>query len=452
MESKGKRVSISKKNVGAAFGFLSILVLVGAGSYWADRVMQGGWKGEEQVRFTKPKRGELNVLLRETASLKPRKVVEIKSKVSGRILGLPYEAGSVIRAGSVIAEIARDDYERALEVGAEELARARRALRSLMPFGEIVTEPERIRVREIGTLVDIVLIDYGAAKVKYLNMREMYERNLISLKTLDEAEKAYDTAYVSYHQSVNAASAVLTSARVQYERALENLQETTIRSPVSGVLTKVRVQEGELVQEMSTNSIGTPIAEVADLSQIVAVAKLSAVDVGGVTPGDPATLTVEARPPVTLRGRVESIAPTGTVGADGVTFDVKIALLETNSTVKPEMRASADILVARSSSALKIPLEAIETGRGGQRVRILKRKPGVAPPELPGEPDSTRAGEEDIYLTGIAPKDRFVVEEREIQIGLSNEIWAEVVGGLDEDAVLKLPDPTPPGREPLRLF
>jgi len=437
-----KKILIALCVTAVIIGFLAA---IGYGGYrfWANKQ-----KAEEKVRYTESQRGDLKVVLKETATLKPRKTVELKSKVSGRIVDLYYEAGAVVKEGSILAEIDREKYGRDLEIGGQELKRAQQAWDALLPEGEVVTEPEKINAREMNTLVDIVLIDYGAAKINYLNMKEMYARDLISLKALDDAEQAYDSAYVAYHHSVREASKALTEARVNYNQRVEDLSETTIRSPVSGVLTKVLVDSGELVQGTGNMGIGTSIGEAADLSDMLAVVKLNEVDVTKVDLGDPVILTIDSESKTKIRGEVESISPSGEMANNIVTFEVKIKLLDQFAFFKPEMTANADVLVDTATDVVKIPLEAIEEKRGKKEITLLTLKPdaktesGTAQAEGVEEEEKQDPAEdnEDYYETHFAPKIQYEERKVEVETGLTSELWAEVVRGVTEGVNLKLPD------------
>ena len=441
------------RKVLVVLGAIALIIgALGGGGYSVYKYIQKQKEAQEKVRMTHSERGDLKVVLKETATLKPRKLVEIKSKVSGRVVEMCFLPGTVVKKGDVIAEIDRETYERDLEMASEELKQSKQNWDSLLPFGEIVTEPETINPREIETLIDRVLIEYGAAKVNYLNMREMYARDLISLKTLDDAEQAYDTAYVAYHHTVREASTMLTQAQVQFDQAVENLSETTIRAPVGGVLTQVLVEEGELVQGTGNMSPGTNIAEVADLSEMLAVVKLNEVDVGKVEVGDPVTLTVSSESDKKFRGEVESISPSGLAENNIVTFEVKILLHDQRPFFKPEMTANADILVDQVTDVVKVPLEAIEEKKDVKKITVLTKK-AESPDASSGSAhaegtDSDKNKEEegddgeedgDFYKTDFGPKIDYEERTFEIETGMTNELWAEVIKGASEGMFVKLP-------------
>jgi len=413
---------------------------IGYGAYWFYALRN---QNPVKVRFTTSQIGDLKVILKETATLQPKKTVEVKSKVSGRIERLHYEAGDVIQAGSVIAELDREQYQRNLEQRQRDLSLARQKLNGLMPFGKVVTEPEKIDPTKLEILVDRTLIEYGASKSDLENKKEMFKRNLISLKTLDDAQKAFDRAFVAYHDQVRSASMELPKALDEYEQAVEDLQETTIRAPVSGVITILPVDEGELVQGTAGMTQGTTLAEVADLAEMQAVVKLNEVDIAKIKVGDPVTLTLDAVEDKEYKGKVETIAPAGVNKNNIVVFEVKIALTDKSDIFRPEMTANADILVGQATQVVKVPLEAIEEREGVKKVTLLTLKPGAQPDPTatPTEDESfATKGEEDFYKTDFGKQEHYEEKKVEVKTGLTNELWTEIIEGLKEEVLLKLPE------------
>ncbi len=419
---------------------IGLLGGIGYGAYWFYALRN---QNPVKVRFTTSQIGDLKVVLKETATLQPKKTVEVKSKVSGRIERLHFEAGDVIQAGSVIAELDREQYQRQLEQCERDLSLARQKLNGLLPFGKVVTEPEKIDPTKLEILVDKTLIEYGASKSDLENKREMFKRNLISLKNLDDAQKAFDRSFVAYHDQVRSASMELPKALDDYEQAVENLQETTIRAPVSGVITTLPVDEGELVQGTAGMTQGTTLAEVADLAEMQAVVKLNEVDIAKIKVNDPVTLTLDSVEEKEYKGKVEIIAPAGVNKNNIVVFEVKIALVDKSNIFRPEMTANADILVGEATHVVKVPLEAIEEKEGIKKITMLTLKPGAEPDPTatPTEDESSATTEkEDFYKTDFGKQEHYEETKVEVKTGLTNELWTEVIEGLKEEVLLKLPE------------
>jgi HlyD family secretion protein len=419
---------------------LGILGGIGYGAYWYYTKKA---TPDDKVRFTFSQQGVLKVILKETATLQPKKIIEVKSKVSGRIVNLYFEAGDVIRSGSVIAELDREQYERKLEQNERDLLLARQKLQGLMPFGETVKDPEKIDPKVLDVLVDRTLIEYGAAKLDFESKQEMFERNLISYKSMDDARKQFDRSYVSYHDQVRSASLALPSAVDAYDQSVEDLSETTIRSPVTGVITRLTVHEGELVQGTAGMTQGTTLAQVADLDEMQAVVKLNEVDIAKIKIGDSVTLTLDSVEEKEFKGKVETIAPAGTARNNIVVFEVKIALVDKSDFFRPEMTANADILVGEVTDVVKIPLEAITEREGVKNVTLLTLKPDAVPDPTPTpteEEKNSVLDDEDYYQSTIGKKEHYEEKKVEIKTGLTNELWTEIKEGITGTALIKLPE------------
>jgi RND family efflux transporter MFP subunit len=428
-----------------------IIGILGGGGYYGYQYYQDSLKAEVKIRFTSCKKGDLKVILKETATLQPKKVVAVKSKVPGRVQRLHFEvAGAFINAGSVIAELDRDQYDRSLSQKKRDLDMAHQKIQGLMPYGIVVVEPEKIDPTSTDIVIDRVLIEYGASKVDYENKKEMFARNLISTKSLDDARKQYERSYVAYYDSIRSASMALPTAKSAYQQAVEDLAETTIRSPVSGVLTKIPVHEGEIVQGAAGMTQGTTLAAVADLAEMQAVVKLNEVDIGKIKVHDPVTLTLDSEEGKEFKGMVENIAPSGTSKNNIVVFDVKIALNDKSPLFKPEMTANADILVGAATDVVKVPLEAIEEKDGVKKITLLTVKPGTKLDPTPTPVEASleeNSKDSEYYLTSFAPKEHFEEQKVEVKTGLTNEIWAEILEGIKGEVLIKLPDIVLPKQE-----
>ncbi|MCA9443902.1 MAG: hypothetical protein KC964_24115, partial [Candidatus Omnitrophica bacterium] len=113
--------------------------------------------------------------------------------------------------------------------------------------------------------------------------------------------------------------------------------------------------------------------------------------------------------------------------------------------------ANADILVDMATDVIKIPLEAIKGNSENKKVTLLNEKPDFVPPkENPEEEKTDEAKDqkdtaeddpsEDYYKTEFELKRKYEESETKVVTGISNELWTEVVEGVTEGVVLKLPE------------
>jgi HlyD family secretion protein len=91
--------------------------------------------------------------------------------------------------------------------------------------------------------------------------------------------------------------------------ALVALAETELRAPFTGTVTALTIDSGARIAP------DAPVIQLADLSAWrIETIDLTELDVGGIAPGDPVTITFDALPALALTGRVVRIRPVGETG------------------------------------------------------------------------------------------------------------------------------------------
>jgi HlyD family secretion protein len=280
---------------------------------------------------------------------------EVGSSVMGRVVSLPVREGDRVREGDVVARIdavpARSEADAATAllraVDADEAAARARA-----------EETEKALARS----------------------RELHEQQLLPQADLDAAVAARDTAVAQ----VEAASRRAAQARAQLVRARDLLDKTRIVAPLDGIVTRLGVREGEMVVIGIQNMPGTILMTISDLSVVNAEVKVAEADVLGVQVGQPARVTLEARPGRELEGEVVEVGasalPVEGAGAAAREFKVKVRVKDPEAGLKPGLTCDADILVGESKNALTLPLQAVVVRgeRESERSGVFVVEDGVA--------------------------------------------------------------------------
>ena len=93
-------------------------------------------------------------------------------------------------------------------------------------------------------------------------------------------------------------------------------------------------------------------------------------DVAKVAVGKPATITFDAVPGRALRGKVISVAPSGTLSQGVVTYPVSISVDNRNVTLPGGLTASATITIDEKNDVLIVPLRAVRRQGRDQMVDI----------------------------------------------------------------------------------
>jgi HlyD family secretion protein len=259
---------------------------------------------------------------------------------------------------------------------------------------------------------------------------QLFKQGSVSLKEREDSARALASSQFSLdltrarlpilEAAVDEAQANLASAQAALERSQSTLRETTIRCPIDGVVLVRDKEVGDGVSSILTaGGNATQLMSLGDLSRMHVEARIDEVDLGRIEEGMPALITIDAYRGKELTGRVERIAPAGSIDDNGiVTFEVRIMVEDPEGLLRPDMTADARLVIARRDDALVLPQSALRRASGGtwNVQRVL------------GEGEAQD------------------VETVEVQVGLSDGLKTEVVDGLSEgDRVLAQPA-SPRGR------
>lgn len=155
---------------------------------------------------------------------------------------------------------------------------------------------------------------------------------------------------------VGMAEIAVEQMRLNLQRAENNLEKATLFAPFDGVITAVNVSEGETASGI--------LVEMVDRDSLELVLDVDEVDIGALSPGQPAVITLESWPDVQIDGQVASISPLAKNDASAlVTFEVFVSLGETELPVLVGMTADADLLSEDQEDVLLVPNAAINADR-----------------------------------------------------------------------------------------
>lgn len=154
-------------------------------------------------------------------------------------------------------------------------------------------------------------------------------------------------------------------ARIQLQSAENSLAEATLTAPFAGVVTAVNVNIGE-----QANGI---LVELVDNDSLEVVLNVDEVDIGKITEGQEASLTLESWPNEDIQGTVASIAPTATNdGSAVVGYQVFVRLAQTDLPILVGMTANADLLTNNLQDVLLVANSAINANRNSGKFTVNK--------------------------------------------------------------------------------
>jgi macrolide-specific efflux system membrane fusion protein len=190
-------------------------------------------------------------------------------------------------------------------------------------------------------------------------------------------------------------AALVDAARSQGDEALEYWEDvykqTPIISPING---EVIVRSIEPGQTVTTNDAVLVLSD-----RLIVTAQFDETDIGRVSVGQEAVITLDAYPNVKIKGIVDHIAYESELINNVTIYDVDIVPREVPPFLRSGMSANVEVVQKKREGVILIPVEAINRDEGKTYVEV-RNKPGNT------------------------------IEKRAVEIGLSDEKSVEVVSGL----------------------
>ena len=393
-----------KKKRWILLGILGVLVAGGA-----IVAMRGKDKpkGSEELPFRlgKVQAEDLQVSVREVGVVDPVTKVDVKSPVSGRVVGLRVREGAVVRVGDVLAEIEPDVNQ----------------AQSLSDVQSGVTD-SRIRLQD--------------AERDLANQKALFDSGLIGKDALRIVQNRRDLAA----QALRAAE---MRFQIVQDRGIpisgnSSSQKARVTSPMNGVIIKRGVELGQTVTSgVSSFNEGTALFTVADLKSLIIRVNLNEVDIAKVAVAQPVRVTLDAYPQKVFTGKVTFVSPAAELVEKIKVFKVEIALDELGEHFKTGMSANVEILGEKRDKAVSIPLEALQR-REGQTISY-RLKPNLKPQQIAAAKEGLNGRSKFIWLADHW-KDYYDVVP--VKAGVATLERVEILAGLKPGQQVALEDPT----------
>ena len=405
------------------WGRRAVLILVPlllAGGWYGRSAFLGERDAATNYQFSAVQRGDIEDVVTATGTLQPRDYVDVGAQVSGQLRKIHVEVGDTVEAGQLLAEIDPTVY------------RAR-------------VDASRAQLRNLRAQLQDREAQLALAQIQLRRQRALMAEDATTKESLQTAEA-----------SAKSAAAQLDALRAQIEqiestlRADEaNLQYARILSPMAGTVVSISARQG---QTLNTNQQAPVVMRIADLSTMTVQTQVSEADIGRVKLGMEAYFTTLGGSGKRWHGKLEKVEPTPTVTNNVVLYNALFDVLNPDGRLMTQMTAQVFFVVAQAKDALLIPMAALAQGQarapqaGGAAAPAAAPPPGTAQPAGnggPGRGGGMGAGQGRGLTpgaTGAAPRSgtvrvadaRGALEERKVELGVSNRVQAQVLSGLAE--------------------
>ena len=169
---------------------------------------------------------------------------------------------------------------------------------------------------------------------------------------------------------------------------------------------------------------------VSNLQGMEALVDVDENDIVLVSVGDEATIEVDALPDVKFKGEVTEIANSAKISGQGSSdqkteFEVKIAVLDPGTRLRPGMTASAEVVTEVREACLGVPIQSVT-------VRTVEQL-GVGKKPVESESGTPRfLPDDEGFVEVVWVVENGTAKARQVKTGIQSDTHIEILEGLAE--------------------
>ncbi|MEM7368994.1 MAG: HlyD family efflux transporter periplasmic adaptor subunit [Bacteroidota bacterium] len=372
--------------------------------------------------LVKPRKGTFSVKVNSTGELRAKRSTRIYGPRGGRSAGI-YQMkiqsiepeGILVKKGDLIAQLDQSELM-------SKITESKLALQKAQSQYDQAVLDTALTLSEARD--NIANLKYTMKEKQYEQQQSQYEAPAIQRQLqleYEKAERTYEQTVANYQKRIAQSVAKvkekesdLFQQRNKFQELLDLQQEFIIRAPEEGMLIYFREWNGRKRVAGAMLSPWDPVvATLPDLTEMESITYVNEVDIQKVRKEQKVTIGLDAIANKYLTGEVIEVANIGEQrpNSDSKVFEVKIKVNESDTTLRPAMTTSNEILIAEKSEAFYVPLECLHSQ------------------------DS---------LSFVFKESSNGIIRQEITTGLMNENEVEVIAGieLEDQLYLSLPEDT----------
>jgi macrolide-specific efflux system membrane fusion protein len=364
---------------------LGLIVAVGAAAgawEWRQRAAEPASRWVTATVTT----GDIEDTVTALGNLQPKNYVDVGAQVSGQLTKLDVAVGDKVKQGDLVAEI--DPTVAEAKVTADQAA-----LASL-----------QAQVMDRSAQSDLA------------NTQLTRQQNL--MKDNATSQDALQTAAATL-RSNKAQLAALQAQVKQSQSSLDadkaNLGFTKIYAPMSGTVVSLSAQQG---QTINANQSAPLLLRIADLDTMTVWTQVSEADVPRLKVGMDAYFMTLGDQTTRWPGKLQQIQPTPTVVNNVVLYPALFDVANPDGKLMTQMSAQVFFVVAGVKNAVSVPVAALKPAKDGTAAAPGTNQEDAKPYE--------------VRVMGANGRP----ERRQVWIGVTNRVSAEVLSGLNPGDVV----------------
>ena len=271
----------------AGFGLVLLLAMAGAGcAKLANRVAAQIPPTDVVVEIAE--RRDVPIIAELAARMEAVATVEIRANVDGRLTGMSFTEGNIVRKGQLLFRIDASRYEAAVETATAAVEKAEADLEMAREQQHLVNAQSALRQAEASLL---------KANQDVERLKPLAERRAVPARDLDtaiaaqssaaaaveDARATVQTTAVSDRMGLRQARANLSASRAAFETARLDRAETEIHAPINGLIGRAEVSVGNFVGRGESGHLATisqldPVNVVFGISETLYLRTVNKID------------------------------------------------------------------------------------------------------------------------------------------------------------------------------
>ena len=322
----------------AAIAALACLILTSASCSKSDgKQVDNSAARPVAVRVFPVEQRQIRRNVEAVGSLFPLEEVTVSSEVEGRVEQGLVDVGDHVSAGQTIVKVVPTELQLTLDQQRASLQQARARL-------GLPDNTEEFKDVRTAAEVKKAAADLADAEQKYLRAKTLYGQGLLPKQNLDEAESRYNAAHAAYDLSVQTVENLrgqLAQSRAATALAQKKVSDSNIRAPFPGQIKERSVTQGQYLK------VQTPVMVIVNIDPLRVRLRVPEKMAAWVKTGQEVTVSVEAHPDNTFKGKITRINPS--VDQQTRAFEVEALIDNHEALLKPGFFVKATI----PSSALE---------------------------------------------------------------------------------------------------
>jgi RND family efflux transporter MFP subunit len=322
---------------------------------------KGGNLPSKEVKLSQAELRKLRRTIAAPGTLAADEQATLSFKVAGRLSALKVDLGTQVRERQVIAELEKLEFAVRLQQAEAALQQARVRL-GLPPEGsDDRIDPEKTSlVREARAVLE-------EARQNRERTIQLYNQGIQPKSQLDRDESAFKVAesrFQDAEQEVRNRQGILLQRRSEVEIARQQLAEAVLYAPFDGAIRERRATIGEYLVA------GTPVAVIVRQHPLRLRVEVPEREAHGIRTDQAVRVTVEGHPDQGYTGRVARLSPA--FQEQSRTLVIEAEVDNQQGRLRPGSFAKAEIQTSSTSEVVMVPVDAVVSFAGIQKVFTVK--------------------------------------------------------------------------------